>query len=311
MGKAVSWVVVKRNLKRIGLAFLIVIGVLLSGAGIYAYAQASAYDASMAKEYDIAPLALAASTDPAAIARGKHLSQSLAGCALHDCHGADFGGGPVTEAGPIGAMAAPNITSTLIAYSDGELARLIRHGVKKDRRTVRFMPVQDFDWLTDDDVVGLLSYLRTVPPVDRPSSPMTIRTLGKILDRKGLIPIDTARKVDHDQVGTGPAPSPTAEYGRWIGHLCNGCHGASMSGGPIPGAPSDFPVPLNLTPDATGLQGWTYADFEKLATTGIRKNGKKLASFMPIEAIANMDDVERRALWAYLQSLPPTPFGQR
>jgi hypothetical protein len=84
-----------------------------------------------------------------------------------------------------------------------------------------------------------------------------------------------------------------------------------MSGGPIPGAPSDFPVPLNLTPDATGLQGWTYADFEKLATTGIRKNGKKLASFMPIEAIAKMDDVERHALWAYLQSLPPTPFGQR
>ena len=153
--------------------------------------------------------------------------------------------------------------------------------------------------------------VRTVPQVERETGSTKIKTLGKILDRKGMIPIDIARKIDHGKIEIGPPPAPTAEYGSWIARQCSGCHGERMSGGPIPGAPPDFPVPLNITPHATGLKGWTYEDFEKIATTGVRKNGKKLADFMPIEGIRNMDDVERHALWAHLQSLPPVAFGSR
>lgn len=303
----------KRWLKRIGLGLLAVVLVLLVGGGVYAYTQTSAYDASIEKVYDVQPLAgIARSTDPAVIERGKHLAFSIAACAMGDCHGPNLTGGKVTDAGPIGSMASPNISTILPAYSDGELARLIRHGLKKDGRTVRFMAVNEFNWLPDSDLVAIVSYLRTVPPSETPPTPpMNIKTLGKILDRKGLIPIDVARKIDHARIEIGPPPSPTAEYGKWIGRLCTGCHGDNMSGGPIPGTPPDFPVPLNLTPHESGLKGWSYEDFEKLSKTGMRKNGQKLASFMPIEAIGNMDDVERRALWAYLQGLPPTAFGNR
>jgi hypothetical protein len=70
-------------------------------------------------------------------------------------------------------------------------------------------------------------------------------------------------------------------------------------------------VPLNLTPHETGLKGWTYEDFEHLALTGLRKNGQKLAAMMPVEALAQMDDLERHALWAYLQSIPAVPLGSR
>jgi hypothetical protein len=303
---------VKRWLKRIGLGLLSLIVLVLVGGGIFAYTQTSAYDESIAKVYEVEPLTLVRSTDPAVIARGKHLTMSIAGCGMAGCHAPNLGGGKVEEAGPLGTVVAPNITAILPAYSDGELARLIRHGLKKDKRTVRFMPVNEVNWLPDADLVAIISYLRTVPPVDHTNPPLNIKTLGKILDRKGLIPIDIARKIDHGHIEFAPSPSPTAEYGRFIGRLCSGCHGEEhFAGGPIPGTPPDFPVPLNLTPHATGLAGWTYDDFAKLADTGVRKNGKKLASFMPIEAIANMDDVERHALWAYLQSLPPTPFGQR
>jgi hypothetical protein len=303
----------KRWLKRIGSGLSVVLLVVGLGGGIYVYAQTSAYDASIEKVYDVKPLNLVHTTDPVAIARGKHLAGAMAGCAVKDCHGPDLSAGKVTDGGPIGTMAAPNITNILPAYSDGELARLIRHGLKKDGRTVRFMPVNEFNWLSDSDVVALLSYLRTMPSVDKTNSSMRIKTLGKILDRKGLIPIDIAKKIDHDHVEMGPAvATPTAEYGRWISRSCVGCHGeAHFAGGPIPGAPPDFPVPRNLTPHETGLKGWTFADFEKLIASGTRKNGSKLADFMPVEELQGMDDVERRALWAFLQTLPPTPFGER
>jgi hypothetical protein len=32
---------------------------------------------------------------------------------------------------------------------------------------------------------------------------------------------------------------------------------------------------------------------------------------MPVESWKNLDDTEMHALWSYLRTLPPTPFGNR
>jgi mono/diheme cytochrome c family protein len=208
-------------------------------------------------------------------------------------------------------MAAPNMTLAAKAYSDGELVRLVKHGIKKDGRSVRFMPCTDFSWLPEADVVAIVSYVRSVPQVDRPNGPMELGLLGKVLDRRGEFDLDIARRIDHTKDDEPPAPATTVDYGRYVGRLCLGCHGKTLSGGPIPGAPPSIPIPLNLTPDATGLKGWTYDDFEAFIKTGIRKSGKPVNPFMPVEALRNMNDDERKALWAFLQSLPAKPFGQR
>jgi mono/diheme cytochrome c family protein len=305
---------VKRILLRILKTIGVVLLVLVVGLSIFVYAQAAAYDTSMDKVYAIAvPTNIARSAEPAVLARGKHLADSVAGCTMADCHGPDLGGGKVTDVGPIGTFAPPNVSPGGIgaAYSDGELARLIKHGVKKDGRSVRMMPAQDFCWLPDADVAAIVSYVRSLPPVDKPNTAMTVKVLGKVLDRRDMIPLDIARRIDHDHPLEAPPPSPTAEYGKLLARGCSGCHGERMSGGPIPGAPSDFPVPLNLTPHDTGLGDWTYEDFDKLLATDIRKNGKKVDPFMPTAALKNLDDTERKALWAYLRTLPPTPFGNR
>jgi hypothetical protein len=209
-------------------------------------------------------------------------------------------------------MQGPNITSILATYDDGELARLIRHGLKKDGRTVRFMPSYEWNWLPKSDVDALVSYLRTVKPIDKPSGYPEILRFGKVMDQLDNIPIDIGRRISHDKIELGPGPSATPEYGKWIVQQCRGCHGAAhLAGGHIPGTPPDFPVPRNITPHETGLKGWTFQDLEHMAATGTRKNGEKLASFMPVEAINNMDSTEKNAMWSYLQTLPPVPFGER
>jgi hypothetical protein len=245
--------------------------------------------------------------------RGKHITESIGACASKDCHGADLGGGKEIKLGPLGTMRSPNITGGGLGaqYSDGELARLILHGVKRDGHGLQFMPAPDFAWWPDEDVAAVISYLRTVPAVARPSGAMELGLLAKVLDRQDMIPLDVARRIDHQHRPTAPTPAPTAAYGTFLANACRGCHGATLSGGRIPGAPAEMAIPLNITPHDSGLAGWTFADFDKLLSTGIRKNGKNLDPMMPVTELGKFNQTERQALWAFLQSVPAKPFGGR
>jgi cytochrome c553 len=289
------------------------VGLVVAGGAIYVWKQTSSYDSRMEKIYVVPVPNVTVSQDPAVIERGKHLAASSAGCATSDCHGHDLGGGKTMEMGPLGKFSPPNISTGGLgaAYTDGEMMRLITTGIKKDGRSVRFMPVQDFNWLPDSDMVAIISYLRSMPAVDKPNGVTEMGTLGKILDNNGKIIFDVAGHLANKPREQAPPPEPTAKYGGYVARLCLGCHGDTLAGGPIPGAPPDLPVPSNLTPDATGLQAWTYDDFAKMLDTGTRKNGEQLNPFMPLEALTAMDETERKALWAYLQSLPAKPFGSR
>jgi mono/diheme cytochrome c family protein len=301
------------TLKKILIGLGALVGLTAAGVGGYVCMQVSAFDSSMDQVYDIPIPKVELSTDPEVLARGEHLARSLSGCAIADCHGPNLAGGKPTEVGPLGTLTAPNITKGGMgaAYSDGELLRLLQHGVKKDGRSVRFMPVHEVNWIPDEDLVAIISYLRGLPDVAKPNGPLRIGWLGKVMDRRDAIVFDVARRIDHSAIEKAPAPSATAQYGKHIAKVCMGCHGTTFSGGPIPGAPPDLPTPTNITPDATGIKDWTYADFTKLLDQGVKKNGEKLNPFMPLEALTNMDDTERNALWAFLRTLPAKPFGGR
>ncbi len=300
-------------IKKILLAVVGVVVLAALGIGGFAFMQISAFDESMAKKYDVPVGTVALTTDPVMLERGKHLAESLGSC--NDCHGANYGGGKSIAMGPLGTVKFPNITTgkngKLSEYADGELFRLLKHGLRKDGTSVRFMPAGDFAWWPDEDVAALISHLRTLPPVDGEPGNVEIGALGKVLDRMDKVPFDVARRIDHANLPKGPVPSESPEYGAYVGKLCTGCHGATLSGGPIPGAPPEFPLPLNLTSHETGLKEWSYADFNKLLTEGVRKNGKKLDPFMPMESFKNMNDTEKKALFAYLQSVPAKPLGGR
>jgi mono/diheme cytochrome c family protein len=303
----------KRVYKRVllGVVAVIVVGALTLGT--YAFAQAHAFDTSMQKVYGLELPTVTRSTDAAVLSRGKHIAESIGGCAARDCHGADLAGGRTLSMGPLGEITGPNITSggMLAVYSDGELARLIRSGVKKDGRSVRMMPVSDFYWLPQSDIDALISYLHSVPASNKPSGSTRVGLIGKVLDRRGMFTFDVARVVEALPKEQPPAPEPTRNYGRFVVRLCTGCHGETLSGGPIPGAPPSIPTPGNITMHETGIKDYAFDDFAQLLKTGKRKNGTQLNPFMAIDLTRNLDDVELKALWAELQARPPKPFGGR
>lgn len=62
----------------------------------------------------------------------------------------------------------------------------------------------------------------------------------------------------------------------------------------------------NLTPDATGLAGWTAESFIQTLRTGKHLGvGRPILPPMPWYNYAHMSDEELRAVFAYLHSLPP------
>src|SRR5690242_8768974 len=106
------------------------LALLIATLAGYAGWQMRAFDRSMAQVYDVPLPAVTRSTDPAVLARGKHLCESIGGCATRDCHGADLAGGRPVTMGPLGTIVGSNITAAGrgALYNDGELARLILHG---------------------------------------------------------------------------------------------------------------------------------------------------------------------------------------
>ena len=65
----------------------------------------------------------------------------------------------------------------------------------------------------------------------------------------------------------------------------------------------------NLT--RSGLGAWSEADFFKAMRTGTRPDGRVLDTFMPWPYYAQMTDEELRAVWRFLQVVPPRPTGTR
>ncbi|MEZ4943495.1 MAG: diheme cytochrome c-553 [Saprospiraceae bacterium] len=64
----------------------------------------------------------------------------------------------------------------------------------------------------------------------------------------------------------------------------------------------------NLTPDATGIGSWNFEQFKKAVTEGKYKGldgGRMLLPPMPWFNLTKMTDADLKAMFAYLQALPP------
>jgi mono/diheme cytochrome c family protein len=260
-----------------------------------------------------------ASSDPAIIARGEYLARGPAHCV--DCHtapgGAEMAGGFEWHL-PLGIVRSRNITSDpetgIGRRTDAEIARLLRYGVRHDGRAA--LPLMEFQHLSDEDLVAVISYLRTLEPVHNPVSDHDFNVMGKTVMSFLIRPIGPQTP----PAATSPAEGPTLERGAYLANAvanCAGCHsernpmdgsytGARLAGGSIWDMESDptrvFVTP-NLTPDArTGhLAGWSEDAFVSRFRAGKRFGD----SHMPWGAYNAMSDDDLRAIYRYLMSLDP------
>lgn len=248
-------------------------------------------------------------TDSASIARGEHLTR-ITSCTL--CHGADLGGGIYADMGPVGIVAGPNLTTgrggVAADFTPQDWTRAIRRGVRRDSTSLIMMPSEVFVHLSQEDLGAIVAYLRARPPVDREVPRSRFGPVGRALLATGQLDILVAPKTPDYKYAAHVEREETPEYGRYLANIsgCHGCHGFELSGGRVAG-PASLPPAANLTP--AGIGSWTEADFVRSMREGVRPDGTTINEFMPWQQFREMTDSELRALWLYLQSVPPKEFG--
>ncbi|MBV7420675.1 c-type cytochrome [Comamonas sp. CMM03] len=120
------------------------------------------------------------------------------------------------------------------------------------------------------------------------------------------------------------------ERGRYVARLgdCVACHTGSktapMAGGLALETPFGKLYSTNITPDkATGMGGYSFAQFDRAMRKGVAADGRNLYPAMPYPSYAKMTEDDMQALYAYLmQGVTPVqavnqpsemgfPFNQR
>lgn len=287
----------RRLLKWFG---IVVAGIGLAVAAFVAYV----YIASgrvMARTYAVEAPRVTIPTDAASIARGKYLATKVAVCT--ECHGADFGGKVVEDNVAMGRLVATNLTrgrgGLPADYADQDFVRALTHGVKRDGRSVIFMPTVDYVF-TAEDLGAIVAYVKSMPPVDRTVPTMSVgpvaRALGLLVD----FPLASASRIDHSQprLAGRPDPSNAVASGKYVVSSagCYACHGAQLTGGsgPPPGG-------ANITP--VGIGGWSEHDFVAALRTHRRPDGSAIDEAMP-RAYGEMSDEDLARIYAYLRTVP-------
>lgn len=292
------------------------IAVLLLGGALVAGGAAAVWrgDAKRERRVELPPRErppLALRDDAATLARGRYLYASR-GCA--DCHGAHGGGRTVVNDGGM-HIVGPNLTAgehgVTDRYTLADWERTLRHGVKPDGRPLLFMPSEDYAGYTDDDLVALVAHVRSLPArageAARVVFPLPVRALYGV----GLIE-DAAEKIDHGKPPPDPVPAAvTPAHGRYVAQMCQGCHGAGLSGGKIAGGPPDWPAAANLTPGPGSVMP-RYPDAAGFVAMmrGGRRPDRSAIAVMPFESLRALDDTDLHALHAYLQTVPARPAGE-
>jgi hypothetical protein len=214
-------------------------------------------------------------------------------------------------------IASRNITQDretgLGDWTDDEIARAIREGVRKDGTALfPLMPYEVFASLSDEDVKAIVVYLRTIPPVRNVvptrALPGPLEYLVKTMPKPLTTPVPA------------PPSSPAVERGAYLGKIADsvGCHspsddqgarlpGLDFAGGAVfhdPFRNGDPVFSVNISPAPSGIAHYDKSLFFQTIRTG-QVGGRALTPIMPFEFFRTIPDQDLSDIWAYLRTLDP------
>jgi len=286
MGKVFKWV---------GIILAVILGLgIVAISYIYIVTEAR-----LKKTYTVEVESLELPADISPLERG-YPQVILSVC--RDCHGLNYAGQVMEDDSMAGRLVAPNLTrgkgGVGAEFTTADWLRVLRHGIDEDGTSLIVMPADIFAHLSDADLGYVIAYLQSVPPVDNELPETRLGPMGRVFLLQQ--PILVAELIDHNAPRPpDPEPGVSVEYGRYLTSLCVSCHGEDFAGGEQVGAG------LNLTPGGD-LANWTEADFIQAMRTGKRPDNRDLdQEMMPVRITGQFSDDELRAIWLFLQSLPP------
>ncbi|MDQ3394107.1 MAG: cytochrome c [Bacteroidota bacterium] len=265
----------------------------------------SRIESRISKTYEVSLNPLEIPSDSLTLALGKHLSV-IKGCT--DCHGSNFQGGFVINDPPVGVVYAPNLTKgkggKIENYTEKDWIRSIKHGVNPTGKALWIMPSYEYDVLSEEDLVALISYVKSREPIDSEPVQNSLGPVGKVLLNFDKIHLLSAEKINHGpkEMVKKVKVEETAAYGQYLITSCIGCHRDDLKGG-APIAPG-FPDVPNITLSGK-LASYSDEDFIKMMQKGITPEGRQTdAKEMPWSMTKGFTDLEIKAILKYLKSLP-------
>ncbi len=279
----------KDLLKRTGLAIMILILAALSVIYIWS-------NAIIDKTYDVALTQVVVPEDSASVREGARLLH-IEHCS--DCHGARLTGQIFPDAEPLATLVAPNLTQIIPTYSNAEIERLLRDGVKKDGRSIFVMPSYMFRQLKEESILKIIAYLRTIQPL--PTTPGLPRKStfhfswrlklieGKIQSTASMINPNSPRLYI-------PKDTMQISFGRYLAMTaCTACHGPNLKG------------EEGFSPNLIIASAYSEKDFFRLIRTGTALGDRKdigLMSRVAKNNLSYLNDKEISSIYAYLKTRP-------
>jgi len=222
----------------------------------------------------------------------------IIGC-YEGCHG-KTGQGLTMVAPGIHRITAPSLTEVLPTYTDGELVRLLRYGVRRDGTTALLMPADTFYPMSDAHIGQIVDFLRRQPIVAGPRRVRELSVKARLGILLGRYPLSVVG-VDASSPRWGAKPRASAfERGRYTAStVCAECHAPSFEGDPIDGGPS-----LRI------VGAYDLPSFRHLLRTGEPPGGPRDIGIMgevARRAFAQFRDDEIEDLYVFLRARAGLP----
>ncbi len=259
------------------------------------------------------------------VSQGANLSLMLCG----HCHMSENGVLEGTQMLDIeavfGEIHAPNITQDpehgIGSYSDGELAYLLRTGIKRDGQYAPpYMP--KFPNMAQEDIEAIIAYLRSDHPDVQASQKPTVPCKPSLLT-KALSNFAFKPHPYKENLSSKPSPENPVAYGEYLVNdqlHCYACHSEDITktneldpplsagylgGGTvmIDGDGNEIITP-NITFDKeTGIGNYTPEQFISLVKFGRKPDGTSIS--LPMRPYTPLDTASILSIYEYLKSVPP------